>query len=110
MDFICYTAAQAEHVLLDSGLPVTVLRPSRIHGQGDLVPREWYFVTRALDRRPVVMLVARGAGTDHTSAATNLAALVQVVAEQPGRRVLNAADPDAPTLTPPMPAPVNGRE
>jgi len=43
-----------------------------------------------------VLLAARGAGTDHTSAATNLAALVQVVAEQPGRRILNAADPDAP--------------
>ena len=86
----------AEHVLLDSGLPVTVLRPSKIHGQGDLMPREWYFVKRALDRRPVVLLAAGGAGTDHTSAATNLAALVQVVAEQPGRRILNAADPDAP--------------
>ncbi|GAA3086834.1 SDR family oxidoreductase [Pseudonocardia yunnanensis] len=86
----------AEHVLLDSGLPVTVLRPSKIHGQGSRMPREWYFVKRALDRRPVVLLAAGGAGTDHTSAATNLAALVQAVAVRPGRRILNAADPDAP--------------
>jgi len=86
----------AEQVLLDSGVPVTVLRPSKIHGQGARVPREWYFVKRALDRRPVLPLVGRGAGTDHPSAATNIAALVQVAAEQPGRRIFNAADPDAP--------------
>jgi nucleoside-diphosphate-sugar epimerase len=86
----------AEQVLLDSGLPTTVLRPSLIHGQGALVPREWYFVKRALDRRPVLPLAGRGAGADHPSAATNIAALVQVAAERPGRRILNAADPDAP--------------
>jgi nucleoside-diphosphate-sugar epimerase len=28
----------AEHVLLDSGLPVTVLRPSKIHGPGTRQP------------------------------------------------------------------------
>ena len=86
----------AERVLLDSGAPVTVLRPSKIHGQGALIPREWYFVKRALDRRPALLLAGRGAGTDHPSAAANIAALVQVAAERPGRRVLNAADPDAP--------------
>lgn len=30
----------AEHVLLDSGLPVTVLRPSKVHGEGARNPRE----------------------------------------------------------------------
>jgi nucleoside-diphosphate-sugar epimerase len=84
----------AEQVLLDSGLPVSVLRPSKIHGEGSRFPREWYFVKRALDRRPVVLLAAGGAGTDHTSAASNIAALIQVIAGQPGRRILNAADPD----------------
>ncbi len=86
----------AERVLLDSGLPVTVLRPSKIHGEGAAPPREWYFVKRALDGRPAVLLAGRGAGGDHPSAATNIAALVQVAAERPGRRILNAADPDAP--------------
>jgi nucleoside-diphosphate-sugar epimerase len=86
----------AEQVLLDSGLPVSVLRPSKIHGEGSRFPREWYFVKRALDRRPVVLLAARGAGTDHTSAASNIAALIQVMAGQPGRRILNAADPNTP--------------
>lgn len=46
----------AEQVLLDSGLPVTVPRPSKIQGAGARPPREWYFVKRALDRRPVVLL------------------------------------------------------
>jgi nucleoside-diphosphate-sugar epimerase len=86
----------AEQVLLDSGAPVTVLRPSKIHGEGARPPREWYFVKRALDRRPAVLLAGRGAGTDHPSAAANIAALVQLAAQRPGRRVLNAADPDAP--------------
>jgi nucleoside-diphosphate-sugar epimerase len=86
----------AEHVLLDSGLPVTVLRPSKVHGQGAAPPREWYFVKRALDRRPTLLLAGHGRGADHPSAAVNIAALVEVVAQQPGRRILNAADPDAP--------------
>ena len=34
----------AEHVLLDSGRPVTVLRPSKVHGAGAARPREWIFV------------------------------------------------------------------
>lgn len=86
----------AELVLLDSGSPVTVLRPSKVHGEGAAPPREWYFVKRALDRRPAVLLAGHGKGVDHPSAAVNIAALVEVVAERPGRRILNAADPDAP--------------
>ena len=86
----------AERVLLDSGLPVSVLRASKIHGDGARPAREWIYVKRALDRRPVVMLAHGGAGVDHPSAAVNIAALVQTVAGKPGARVLNAADPDAP--------------
>jgi nucleoside-diphosphate-sugar epimerase len=86
----------AEHILLDSGLPVTILRPSKVHGEGAPFPREWYFVKRAMDRRPVLLLAGRGAGADHPSAAANIAALTHVAAERPGRRILNAADPDAP--------------
>jgi nucleoside-diphosphate-sugar epimerase len=86
----------AEQVVLDSGLPVTVLRPSKIHGAGASRPREWVFVKRVLDRRPAVFLARRGTGVDHTSACANIAALVEVVAAKPGRRILNSADPDAP--------------
>lgn len=86
----------AEETLLESGHPVTVLRPSKIHGAWSRQPREWAFVKRVLDRRPVVLLAHRGAGADHPSAALNLAALIETVAGRPGRRVLNAADPDCP--------------
>jgi nucleoside-diphosphate-sugar epimerase len=87
----------AEHVLLDSGLPVTVLRPSKIHGPSARRPREWVFVKRVLDRRPAVFLAHRGAGVDHPSAAANIAALIEVVTAKPGTRILNCADPDAPS-------------
>ena len=87
----------AEQVLLDSGAPVTIVRPSKIHGPGSLRPREWVFVKRVLDRRPAVFLAHQGQGVDHTSAAANIAALVERIAELPGRRVLNSADPDAPS-------------
>jgi nucleoside-diphosphate-sugar epimerase len=87
----------AERVLLESGRAVTVLRPSKVHGAGARQAREWYFVKRALDNRPVVLLARRGAGVDQTTAAANFAALVEVVAGAPGQRVLNIADPDAPS-------------
>lgn len=87
----------AEQVLLDSGEPVTVIRASKVHGPGSRRPREWMFVRRVLDRRPVVLLAGRGQGIDHPTATANLAALIEVVAAVPGRRVLNSADPDAPS-------------
>src|SRR5437879_6502626 len=76
----------AEQVLLDSGLPVSVLRPSKIHGEGSRFPREWYFVKRVLDHRRAVFLAHRGAGVDQTTAAANIAALVEVVAAKPAAR------------------------
>jgi nucleoside-diphosphate-sugar epimerase len=87
----------AEHVLLESGEPVTILRPSKIHGPGAQTPREWVFVKRVLDQRPAVFLAHRGGGVDHTTAAANIAALVEVAAAKPGQRILNSADPDAPS-------------
>lgn len=87
----------AEHVLLDSDLPVTVIRASKVHGEGAARPREWMFVKRVLDRRPAVLLAHRGEGRDHTTAAVNTAALIERVAAVPGRRILNSADPDAPS-------------
>jgi len=86
----------AEQVLLDSGHPVTVLRPSKVHGIGADRLREWVFVKRVLDKRPAVLLAHRGTGVDHPSAAANIAALIEVAAAHPGRRILNSADPDAP--------------
>ena len=87
----------AEHVLLDSGHPVTVLRASKVHGEGASPAREWVFAQRVFDRRPAVFLASSGAGIDHTTAAVNAAALVGCVALNPGARILNSADPDAPS-------------
>jgi len=87
----------AEQVALGSGLPITVVRPSRVHGVGAAPAREWVFVKRALDGRDVVLLADRGAGIVHPTAAANIAALVETVASNPGARILNCADPDAPS-------------
>ena len=87
----------AEHVLLDSGHPVTVVRASKVHGEGAFPAREWVFVRRVLDNRKAVFLVSAGAGVDHTTAAVNIAALVECVTRNPGTRILNSADPDAPS-------------
>src|SRR5262249_22825248 len=66
----------AEHVLLDSGLPVTVLRPSKMHGPGTTRPREWMYVKRVLDARTAVFLAHAGTGVHHTTAVANTAALI----------------------------------
>ncbi|WP_237762661.1 hypothetical protein [Arthrobacter sp. ERGS1:01] len=41
--------------------------------------------------------LAQADTTDHLTAARNTAALIKTVALLPGRRILNAADPDTPT-------------
>ncbi len=86
----------AEHVVLNSGMAVSVLRPSRVYGVGAARPREWVFVKRVLDGRAHVLLARGGRGINHPTAAGNLAALVGFCALRPGTRVLNSADPDAP--------------
>ena len=86
----------AEQILLGSDLPVSILRPSRVHGAGAARPREWVFVKRVLDGRTHVLLARGGRGVNHPTAAVNLAALVAFCAARPGTRVLNSADPDAP--------------
>jgi nucleoside-diphosphate-sugar epimerase len=87
----------AEHVLLDSGYPVSIVRASKVHGEGASPAREWVFVRRVLDARNAVFLAGSGSGVDHTTAAVNAAALVECIAANPGSRILNSADPDAPS-------------
>jgi len=86
----------AENVLLDSGMAVSVLRPSRIHDIGGKRPREWVFVKRVLDGRRHLLLARGRRGTNHPTAAVNLAALVAFCAARPTARILNSADPVAP--------------
>ncbi|SEB51983.1 Nucleoside-diphosphate-sugar epimerase [Paramicrobacterium humi] len=87
----------AENTALDSGLPVTVIRPSKVHGRWARNPRTRSFVTRMLRGEPVIALADRGESVDHLTAAVNTAALIETVALRPGRRILNSADPDGPT-------------
>jgi nucleoside-diphosphate-sugar epimerase len=85
-----------EREALDSGLPVTVLRPSKVHGRWARNPRTRSFVERMVRRDPVIRL-ADADSVDHLTAAANTAALIDAVAQRPGARVLNSADPDTPT-------------
>ncbi|MBD0328774.1 MAG: NAD-dependent epimerase/dehydratase family protein [Thermoleophilia bacterium] len=91
--------AAMERLLLEQdALPATVVRPCAIHGPGDRQAREWFFVKRALDRRPYVVLAYRGASRFHTTSSANLGELVRLAAERPGTRAVNCGDPEPPTV------------
>jgi nucleoside-diphosphate-sugar epimerase len=77
---------------------MTILRPFAIHGPGSTHPREWWFVKRILDGRRRIPLAWRGESRFQTSATINIAELIRVVLERPATRVLNAADPEAPSV------------
>jgi nucleoside-diphosphate-sugar epimerase len=83
-----------ERAALASGLPVTVIRPSKVHGRWARNARTRGIVERMLAGAASIELADRGASVDHLTAADNVAALVAVVADAPGARVLNVADPD----------------
>jgi nucleoside-diphosphate-sugar epimerase len=90
--------AAVEQVLLgQDALPATLVRAGAIYGPGGSV-REWYFVKRILDERPYVILGDRGRSRFHPVSTENLAELIWLSAEHPGKRVLNAGDPGPPTL------------
>jgi nucleoside-diphosphate-sugar epimerase len=90
--------AAIEQVLLgQSDLPATLIRAGAIYGPGGSV-REWYFVKRVLDERRYVMLGDRGQSRFHPVSTENLAELIWLAMEHPGRRVVNAGDPGPPTL------------
>lgn len=91
---------QLEQELLAAGdaLPVTLLRAGAIHGPGCRTPRELYFVKRALDGRRRRVLAYGGGSRFHPVHTANVAELIRLAALRPGSRVLNAADPQAPTV------------
>jgi nucleoside-diphosphate-sugar epimerase len=90
--------ALERHLLDDAAIPVTILRPCAIHGRHSRHPREWWFVKRMLDNRPAIPLAYQGASRFHTTAVANIAALTFVAVATTGKRVLNIADPDAPSV------------
>jgi nucleoside-diphosphate-sugar epimerase len=90
--------AAIEQVLLgQDALRATLIRAGAIYGPGGSV-REWYFVKRVLDKRRYVVLGDGGQSRFHPISTENLAELIWLSAEHPGRRVLNAGDPGPPTL------------
>jgi nucleoside-diphosphate-sugar epimerase len=91
--------AKLERILVESGrVPAVIVRPCAIYGKGDRMGREWFFVKRALDRRPHVVLTNRGAGHFHTTASENIGELVRLIAARPRTDVFNCGDPDPPTV------------
>lgn len=90
--------AALERRLLDqANVPVIILRPSAIHGVPSTHPREWWFVKRMLDARPIIPLAYAGRSRFHTCASVNIATLIGAALEQPQTRILNVADPQAPS-------------
>lgn len=87
----------AEQVALNSGLPFTVIRPSKVHGRWARNPRTRFFIERMMRGDGAITLAHGGSTVDHLTAARNTAALIATVAAVPEARVLNSADPDAPT-------------
>jgi nucleoside-diphosphate-sugar epimerase len=87
----------AELTLLDGDLPVSILRPSLIHGPGARQPREWFVVKRLLAGCGHITLAHRGRTANHPTAAANLARVVAACARQPATRTVNVADPGGPT-------------
>ena len=91
--------AKLERILLDNGrIPAAVVRPCAIYGRGDRMGREWFFVKRALDARPHIVLANNGAGHFHTTAVENIGELVRLLAARPRTDVYNCGDPDPPTV------------
>ncbi|MFE5600660.1 NAD-dependent epimerase/dehydratase family protein [Streptomyces coelicoflavus] len=92
--------AALERELLAAGdrLPATLLRAGAIHGPYCRTPRELYFVKRNLDGRRRRVLAYGGASRFHPASVRNIAELIRLAAPRPGTRVLNAVDPDAPTV------------
>ncbi|MEV3857310.1 NAD(P)-dependent oxidoreductase [Streptomyces sp. NPDC050095] len=91
---------QLEQDLLGLGerLPTTVIRAAAVYGPHCRTPRELYFVKRNLDGRRTRVLAYNGETRFHPVSTRNLAELVRLAAARPGSRILNGADPSAPTV------------
>lgn len=78
--------------------PLTLLRPCAIHGINSKHPREFWFIKRMLDGRKIIPLAGNADARFHTSATVNIAAVLAATLDQPGQRILNAGDPNPPTV------------
>jgi nucleoside-diphosphate-sugar epimerase len=91
-------AAIEQRLMESSALRTTIVRAGAIYGPGDTASREWHFVKRVLDRRPVIILAYRGESRFHPVSVLNLAELLRLAAERPGNRIVNGGDPDPPSV------------
>ncbi len=91
-------ALERELLAASDALPTTLLRAGAVHGPHCRTPRELYFVKRNLDGRGRRVLAYGGESRFHPAGVHNIAELVRLAAARPGTRVLNAVDPDAPTV------------
>jgi len=88
-----------EGILLENDrTPAAIVRPCAIYGAGDRMAREWFFVKRALDRRPHIVLTNNGRGHFHTTASENIGELVRLIAAEPRTGAFNCGDPDPPRV------------
>lgn len=88
-----------ERVLLDSALDsVTTVRAGAIYGPGCTSPRELWPLLRAIDRRPAIPLSESGESVFHPISTDNIAELSRLAAASPGKRALNAGDPQPPSV------------
>lgn len=91
-------ALECELLAAGDRLPTTLLRAGAVHGPYGRTPRELYAVKRNLDGRRRRILAYGGASRFHPVSVHTLAELIRLAAARPGSRVLNACDPDAPTV------------
>ncbi|MFD6279573.1 NAD-dependent epimerase/dehydratase family protein [Streptomyces sp. NPDC060209] len=91
-------ALEQELLAAGDSLPVTLLRAGAIHGEHCRTPRELYFVKRLLDGRRRRVLAYGGESRFHPVHVSNVAELIRLAALRPASRVLNAGDPQAPTV------------
>uniref|UniRef100_A0AAU3H2X8 NAD-dependent epimerase/dehydratase family protein n=1 Tax=Streptomyces sp. NBC_01401 TaxID=2903854 RepID=A0AAU3H2X8_9ACTN len=91
-------ALEQELLALGDALPVTLLRAGAVHGPYCRTPRELYFVKRLLDGRGRRVLAYDGESRFHPVHVSNIAELIRLAALRPASRVLNAGDPQAPTV------------
>ncbi len=90
--------ALEDTLLRDFAGPLVILRAFAIHGPGSRAPREWWFLARALNGEAAIPLAYEGLSRFHTAATANIAELCKIALEAGGVQVLNAADPEAPSV------------
>ena len=93
-----YDKLHVERVVLEAsrkqGFPATVIRYPQLYGPRDSMCREWYWLKRALDRRPHIALPQGGLDIHHRGFGRNMAHAVRLALEEPraAGQLYNAGD------------------